>query len=493
MKEKRNVRIEGEKAWRRKLRREMFYRYFCRLYVLVLGGGAWVYLYKLCRFGGIRKNIPPLAICGVAFLMLFLRFWLVCRKLQKNSLPFTYQEIFIEGDNLRLQINDTSAGFSTGDIVYYRFDQKYCYIAVKQGMFFLVSCEGENQEFVRLKLSSLGLRRSCILRIPIMVSGAMICLIGAAFVARSAMPYQGKLSWYLRDLKNTRRMELVHDNLYEDKLQGILEDVEQKVKLPEKLCLATSFSLHFKPDGTIVRFDVMLKGFDAEGNYVDSYLISYDRNKSEKIRVDLHGVTNGVYEEEKDFSMLVLGMESAPVEQTVNHFKEREYGILYYGWREFGSYEENIIYLSDQKEIVDARDTIDGYGVFSGYSISVYCPDNEAITPYRYLYLPKEQFQEVKMHKTWYQTDDTAALIDTQPESANQETGIQYTVVKGDTLWSIADRFLDSPFRYVEIYEMNKDVIEAKAQERGKQDSDNGNFLCPGLTLQLRYVSQVSQ
>lgn len=456
MKEKRNTRLEGEKAWRRKLRREMFYRYFCRIYVLILGGTAWFYLYKLCRFGGIRKNIPPLASCGVGFLMLLLWFWLACRKLRKRSLPFTYQEVFIENDSLRLQVNDTSAGFSIEDIAYYRFDKKYCYIAVKQGLFFLLSCQGEKREFLRLKLSSVALRRRCLLRIPIMVIGIIICLIGAGSVARSAMPYQGELSWYLREMRYTRRMELLHDNLYEDKLQGIMEDVEQKIELPEKLCLATGFSLHFKPDGTIVRFDMMLKGFDAEGNYIDSYLISYDRNKSEKIRVDLHGMTDGVYEEDKDFSMLVLGMESAPVEQTVSHFEEREYGILYYGWREFGSYEENIIYLSSQKEIVDAQDTIDGYGVFGGYSISVYCPDNEEMMPYRYLYLPDEQFHAMKM-----QAETLKAMKSTESTELMEpwNGGIEYVVQPGDTLWEISRKFYGSGIYYERIVKENAEIL----------------------------------
>ncbi|MGI6050800.1 MAG: LysM peptidoglycan-binding domain-containing protein, partial [Acetivibrionales bacterium] len=36
---------------------------------------------------------------------------------------------------------------------------------------------------------------------------------------------------------------------------------------------------------------------------------------------------------------------------------------------------------------------------------------------------------------------------------------ISYTVVKGDCLWTIAQRFLGDGRRYVEIYELNKDQI----------------------------------
>ena len=71
----------------------------------------------------------------------------------------------------------------------------------------------------------------------------------------------------------------------------------------------------------------MIKGFDKEGNYVDSYLISYDADKSDKIRIDIHGITDGIYEEEKDFIMLIEGMEAVPIRQTVGRWQEEEYGF----------------------------------------------------------------------------------------------------------------------------------------------------------------------
>ncbi len=158
-------------------------------------------------------------------------------------------------------------------------------------------------------MSEVSLHRHCTLKTPVLIGWVIISLIGGGLIVRSAMPYNGKLAWYIDEIRNTKSMVLIHDNIYEDKLSGVLEDIRQKVDLPQTLCFATSFSLHFKPDGTIVSLDVMLKGFDDEGNYIDSYLISYNRNHSNKIRVDLHGIANGVYEQEKDFNMLTEGMK----------------------------------------------------------------------------------------------------------------------------------------------------------------------------------------
>lgn len=81
--------------------------------------------------------------------------------------------------------------------------------------------------------------------------------------------------------------------------------------------------------------------------------------------------------------------------------------------------------------------------------------------------------------------DNATVLIDAQPpEIPGGEAG-SYTVEKGDTLWTIAGQFLGSPLRYVEIYELNKELIEAEAQGRGKKDSSNGHWIFPGTELLL--------
>lgn len=93
--------------------------------------------------------------------------------------------------------------------------------------------------------------------------------------------------------------------------------------------------------------------------------------------------------------------------------------------------------------------------------------------------------QSFEAHRVGYRMDNATVLIDEKPESMEGGGGGEYTVVKGDTLWRIAESALGTATRYAEIYELNREVIEAKAKERGKRDSSNGHWIFPGTSLQL--------
>ena len=77
-----------------------------------------------------------------------------------------------------------------------------------------------------------------------------------------------------------------------------------------------------------------------------------------------------------------------PLRETVEEWKGEEcYGILYYGSR--------IWYGSEGIRLLDWNGVWQlppgGQDTFSGYSISVFCPENESIVPARYIYSGKEE------------------------------------------------------------------------------------------------------
>lgn len=92
--------------------------------------------------------------------------------------------------------------------------------------------------------------------------------------------------------------------------------------------------------------------------------------------------------------------------------------------------------------------------------------------------------QSIEAHRVGYRMDNVVVIIDEMPEATETDGG-NYTVKKGDTLWKIAEQTLGYPTRYAEIYDLNKEVIEQTARDRGKRDSSNGHWLYQGTTLRI--------
>jgi hypothetical protein len=77
------------------------------------------------------------------------------------------------------------------------------------------------------------------------------------------------------------------------------------------------------------------------------------------------------------------------------------------------------------------------------------------------------------MHQQWRKSITTLAFVlasvvaagalaqaPKSPLALKSDAPDRYTVVRGDTLWSIAQRFTDSPWRWPELWNLNKDEIK---------------------------------
>lgn len=67
-----------------------------------------------------------------------------------------------------------------------------------------------------------------------------------------------------------------------------------------------------------------------------------------------------------------------------------------------------------------------------------------------------------------------------------------YTVKKGDTLWSIAQKLLGSGAKYNVIYQANKAAIEGRARAVGNKSSNGGQLLFAGTVLTIPSSSTAS-
>ncbi|HLR36307.1 MAG TPA: hypothetical protein VK071_13390 [Tissierellales bacterium] len=208
-------------------------------------------------------------------------------------------------------------------------------------------------------------------------------LVTGTKVYQSAINYQGKLSWFIHELKIKRKIEFVHDNIYHDSLEGLFEDIQKEITLPEELYVSTDFRLKFNKGGQIISLDTFLYGKDQEGE-TQSFLITYDRNKGEDVTIYLNGYVDANYNEEKKLQPLMDLVEWILLEETVSGWSEEQYEILYTGFCNWGYNSEGIVYIDENgetKQLDPPKDEI------VGYTVSVYVPHREeSITPIRFIH-----------------------------------------------------------------------------------------------------------
>lgn len=376
------------KRWKRKLGRLLFVRrllspWFAAVYALV-----WYRFAKLCRYGGVRRNVPVFLACLLFFAGYLLAYWIELYLYRKNSAGQVIEELWLAGNRVRLP---DGTEFDYQEIRWYRKKKHQIWLFLKGHRFLWLDTESflkKNQEYLEVMLTQSGVFATHFWRLPMAALLGIVTLWGALHVNQSAQPYNGKLSWVLQDFKHTRRVTLVHDNIYEDGLDGILTDIRSEVELPEKLYLINSFNLHFAADGTVLTLDTFVKGYDREKEIGGTYLISYNRSQSRKIEIYVNSWEGPPAEDPeenrvKDLTPLLAGMGVIPLEDTVAEWDQEVYGILYYGERSWYS-TEGIRYIGPDGTVT-LPDRM-GTDAIEGPSISVFCPEDESITPVRYLY-----------------------------------------------------------------------------------------------------------
>lgn len=158
-----------------------------------------------------------------------------------------------------------------------------------------------------------------------------------SYIVYTAIPYNGALSWKVDSLFKTKKIEYEHNNFFRDGAEGLIKDINKKLKLPDELYITDSFEMSFDKDGTITRVSAYLYGQNEKGKD-KTYLIDYDIDKSDKIVVQIAGYANADYDDDKKLDPMFTILEKSDCKMQVTQWNLNyafadnppEYEILYY-------------------------------------------------------------------------------------------------------------------------------------------------------------------
>lgn len=324
------------------MKKEKSYSFIAKILnplVLIIYGILCFYLYSLSQYGGVKRKVPIIISSAVLLLLWFL---LCYYKRCKNTKV-------IEENKENIELTK-------------RISSKHKKILFSK-LWFFIAC------FILIATT----------------------FITSMKIYQSAVSNNGKLSWFIEDLKNKRQISFVHNNIYENDIEGIFDEIESKINLPQDLYISTDFRLKFSKDGTITSFDTYVYGKDEKGQ-TESFLISYDTNKSKKIIVYLNGFVAAEFNEEKKLQPLIEIMKWVPLEDTVFPWNDDQFGIIYSGLRNWGYSTEGIQYVNEDGSICRKDNPL---REILGYTVSVYTPGKEDLySPARFIYESENSLPE---------------------------------------------------------------------------------------------------
>lgn len=244
---------------------------------------------------------------------------------------------------------------------------------------------------------------------------ALTILFGGRIIY-SAIPYNGALSWKIDEWRNQKKIELTHTNFFETGVEGILEDIETELDLPDELYVQNKFQLSFDKDGEIQSIYTYMYGRYENGDE-NTFLIDYDVDADSKMTVCINGVSSKSYDDGMRLQPMLEILKNADYKTRVNNWAVEgyadDYEILYYGKREFNTM-EGFVYLQGDVD-GDGVDNTDNAiyselngGAIYGYEVSLHIPSESEVTPVRYFMEPEVIPLETIIDREEEQTIDDA-------------------------------------------------------------------------------------
>lgn len=183
----------------------LIYWYFCRT------------LYKFCMYGGVKKRGSILAACMIFFLSYLVWYLVSVRKIK------------IAGE-LPEKMNT---------VKWYGFSRELFYLFDKENGFYAKQCNDEEKDYLRLKYSELPKYKHFFWKVLAYVLLIAITIMTICGVVKSGTNLNGKLAWYLFDLRHTPIVAEQSEEItpMQEENAGALVDVTEEtisVQYPDK-------------------------------------------------------------------------------------------------------------------------------------------------------------------------------------------------------------------------------------------------------------------
>lgn len=225
-----------------------------------------------------------------------------------------------------------------------------------------------------------------IFRMELMVLLTIVVFFGTRII-ESGMKYNGKLSWKIDEWIRSKKITLEHNNFYEDGIEGIFEDLETKLDLPEELYLVNQFSVKFNYEGTITDIYSFFYGRDDSGK-TRTYLLDYSNRKSDKMTVWMDGNAGGEYDEADKMQPLFDLMNHVDLKNELSGYNNEQsscdFELKYFGYREITS-STDLCVLDQDGASIPLDSVLTENGKYSGYEFAVYTPDKDGVLVSRYM------------------------------------------------------------------------------------------------------------
>ncbi|WP_018659293.1 WD40/YVTN/BNR-like repeat-containing protein [Allofustis seminis] len=271
-----------------------------------------------------------------------------------------------------------------------------------------------------------------------------ITLLFGGMIVHTAIPYNGVLSWKIDDLLNHKQITFVQNNIYEEGIDGILDDIKAKIALPDSLYVAEDFYIEFTEDGTITNVETMLYGENDKGQ-LRGFLISFDYKKGNKIDVWMNKGEGVSIDPDRLLHPFFTILQYSSFKEQIQHghwmAHDQHYGFLYSGKETINTTTELYIVDSTGAHHSEAMmSQLSEGGAISGYEASLYLLNTKDIPPIRYLVKPqfisseilenkheRTIIEEAKHSKSWI-IDDTDSTV-YHFISDNKEIGYRLVVI----------------------------------------------------------------